>query len=311
MPGRRRTAGRTFSVAQGHAHVDDGSAGARAEPSNSLIVRALARLLRYSSARGWGLLGGFWGAMFWMWGKRQRKDAAFVRPSAAEVEDEYSSYLARIRFPMVRAGIVGVVGVSLIYLLSWLQMISRIMEAPGALVQNSPSLYLAPLPASLTAAGFSLLAAIAIGLQLAVRSPSETEARPVVVLARRRFLCLLAQVVVLASVALAAYVILQELTSGPTVIDVLRLFAPAAGGALVGLIAADAGVAADPDFAPAELGRVSRERAARRLLMGLRLVGGPYSTTQRRAIAIQIVALVVAPVAVVVVSTWGVGVRPL
>lgn len=240
--------------------------------------------------------------MFRWWGKKDRSVDSSARPTASEVDAEYSEYRSRIQKPMLQGALVGGLGSALFYLLAWMSSVSAAQQAsPDS--PSSPTIVLAPLPASMTVAGFSLLAAIAIALQLAVRTPSEAETRPATVLARRRFLCEIARLVVLGSFTLAAYATIPVLTSAPHILDVVRLFAPAILGTLVGLVAADAGVASDPDFAPAELGRVWRARVARRTLIGLRMVGDQTSAGPDRGTAWQAAVLVLVPVLIGVAST--------
>lgn len=184
--------------------------------------------------------------MFRWWGKRDRSVASSARPTASEVDAEYSEYRSRIQKPMLQGVLVGGLGSALFYLLAWMSSVSAAQQAASPESPSSPTFVLAPLPASMTVAGFSLLAAVAIALQLAVRTPSEAETRPATVLARRRFLCEIARLVVLGSFTLAAYATIPVLTSAPHILDVVRLFAPAILGTLVGLVAADAGVASIP-----------------------------------------------------------------
>lgn len=225
------------------------------------------------------------------------------RPPAAEVETEYSEYLSRIRQLMVLGAIVGIAIVVLLRVFVWMQGVSN-QSVPEYLRPDTPPIVFAPMPATFTAAGLSLLAAIAIALQLAVRTPSEAESRPASALARRRFLCGVARVVVLASNALAVYATIPALLDFPNTIDIVRLFGPVLGGTLVALIAADAGVAADPDYAPAEMGRVWRARVARRLLIGVRLVGSGAVAKPVRTYAWQGIALIGTPLLVSIASFW-------
>lgn len=240
--------------------------------------------------------------MFGWWRKNNVDAGVAERPTASEVDAEYAEYLARIRKVTVFGALVGVGGTALFYLFAWWSSQSAAVgSAEGPPIEASP-IILAPLPASLTIAGFSLLAAVAIALQLAVRTPSETEARPATALARRRFLCSVASLVVPAAFALAAYAMIPALANAPHDFDVVRMFGPALCGTLVALIAADAGVAFDPEFAPAEMGRVWRARVARRRLIGLRMVGDRPSALRKRTNVWQVFVLVGVPVLVAFAS---------
>lgn len=233
-----------------------------------------------------------------MFGWRKRKtmlSVAGTRPTASEVDAEYAEYRARIQKTMVFGGVLGTVSVGLFTLLAWMSEVRGAAQQAGNGSPASPTIVLAPLPSSMTVTGFSLLAAVAIALQLAVRTPSEVETRPATVLARRRFLCGIAQLVVLGAFALAIHASIPALADAPAVLDVVRLFGPPALALLIAFIAADAGVASDPDSAPAELGRVWRARVARRSLIGLRMIGHRISGTSKRAIGWQIVTLFAAP----------------
>lgn len=241
--------------------------------------------------------------MFGWWRKRVAVVETPARPTASEVDAEYAEYRSRIRDAMVLFGVVGGVGAAFLYLLAWMSNVSAAREASGPGAPTTPSIVLAPLPPSMTVAGFGLLAAVAVALQLAVRTPSEAETRAATVLARRRFLCGIARVVILGSFSLAAYAAIPALAGAPSVLDIARIFGPLALGGLVAFVAADAGVASDPDFAPAELGRVWRARVARRTLVGLRMIGDQASVISRRSIAWQGGALIVAPVLTGLVSS--------
>lgn len=240
--------------------------------------------------------------MFRWWGKKAEVVELNVRPTASEVDAEYEEYRARIRKAIVQGVLLGGLASAFSYLLAWMSRFLATQQVAGSGTSTTPSIILAPLPASMTVAGFSLLAAVAVALQLAVRAPSEAETRPATVLARRRFLCGIARLVVPSSFALAAYAAIPVLASAPQVLDLARFFGPVLLAALVALVAADAGVASDPDFAPDELGRVWRARVARRILIGLRMIGGQGSPAPNHAIAWQAAALVGAPVLTAMVS---------
>lgn len=239
--------------------------------------------------------------MFDWWRKKANPDVP-ARPTAAEVDAEYSEYRGRIQKAMLHGALIGGFGSAFIYLLAWMSSVSAAQSVEDAAAPTAPQIVLAALPTSVLTAGFSILAALAVALQLAVRTPSEAETKPATVLARRRFLCDVARLLVLGSFTLAFYVLIPVLLSGPEVLDVLRLFGPALVGILVALVAADAGVASDPDFAPTELGRVWRARVARDALHGLRVVGDQTADVSRRAIVAQWVALLGIPVLVAVAS---------
>lgn len=241
--------------------------------------------------------------MFGWWRKRVAVVKTPPRPTASEVDAEYAEYRSRIRSTMVFFGLVGGLGCAFLYLLAWISSVSSARELSGPGTPTTPQIVLEPLPAAMTVAGFGLLAAVAVALQLAVRTPSEAETRAATVLARRRFLCGIARIVVLGSFSLAAYAAIPALSSAPSALDIARIFGPLALGALVAFVAADAGVASDPDFAPAELGRVWRARVARRTLVGLRMIGDGASGMSRRAIAWQVVALIVTPVLAGLISS--------
>lgn len=216
------------------------------------------------------------------------------RATAAEVETEYSAYVSRIRKAITRGVVAAITGVTVIYLSSWMTQLSAVPH-PSHGDSTSVPLYLAPLPSSMTLGGFSLLAAGAIGLQLAVRTPSTAESTPATVIARRRFLCEFARIIVVTSFGLAVYTTGPALVAAPEVFDVLRLFGPAICATLVAVIAADAGVAADPDFAPVEISRVSRARSAALLLEGMRTIGSVKTGARRKRLAGQAVVLLVVP----------------
>lgn len=224
-----------------------------------------------------------------------------VRPSASEVDAEYGNYTARIRKAMVFGAILGVVGAGLFAFVAWTTQTSSSSERPG-IPDAGPTVLLATLPASITLTGFSILAAVAIALQLAVRTPSETESRPASAVARRRFLCSIANLVVPSSFALAAYSTAPALAGAPESLDFVRLFGPWLCGVLMALIAADASVASDPEFDRAEMGRLYRARTARRLLVGLRMVGDRPGAVTSRSIAWQALVLAGAPIVVAIVS---------
>lgn len=233
---------------------------------------------------------------------QSKSEEAGEQPSAADVETEYSGYVSRVRKTMLHNVCVAVVATLMIYLgarFSEYNAASRSLQHAA----DSASIYLAPLPAAMTLGGFSLLAAVAIGLQLAVRTPSTAESTPATAIARRRFLCELAQIIVLASFALAAYTTVPAFSSAPEVVDVVRLFGPGICATLVALIAADAGVAADPDFAPREISRVSRARTAVLLLAGIRMVGSRRSDAPRSPLVRQAAAMVLGPVIVGLASS--------
>lgn len=241
--------------------------------------------------------------VFGWWCKKDADSGVEVRPTASEVDTEYAEYASRIRKAMVLGAVVGVFGTAFLYVYSWSSTLSAATGSTGLDQPAAPKIVLDPLPSSLTLAGFSLLAAVAIALQLAVRTPSETETRPATVLARRRFLCSVAGLVVPATFALAVYSIVPTFSSGPEHFDVVRMFGPVLCGVLVALIAADAGVASDPDFAPAELGRVWRARLARRRLEGLRMVGDSPKPVRARSVARQVLTLIGVPVLIALTSS--------
>ncbi|MFE6735570.1 hypothetical protein [Microbacterium sp. NPDC057650] len=229
-------------------------------------------------------------------------DSASERVSAGEVETEYSAYVSRIRKAIMRSVWIAVTGIAMIYLVAWLSQLS----AEARSLNGDPaggSFFLAPLPATMMLAGFSLLAAVAIGLQLAVRTPSTAESVPATAIARRRFLCEFARIIVVASFALAAYTAVPAVVAALDVFDLLRLFGPTICATLVALIAADAGVAADPDFAPVEISRVSRARYAALLLAGMRTVGRVGTDLPRKSIALQAVVLFAVPTALGLASS--------
>lgn len=233
--------------------------------------------------------------------KRTDQKAANPRPSASEIDAEYSNYTARIRKAMVFGAILGVLGAGICAFVAWTSQTAPASERSGV-PDAGPTVIFATLPASITLAGFSILAGVAVALQLAVRTPSETESRPASAVARRRFLCSVANLVVPSSFALAAYSTAPALAGAPETLDFVRLFAPWLCGVLIALIAADASVASDPEFDRAEMGRLYRARSARRVLVGLRMVGNHADAVTRRSIAWQGSVLVGAPIVVAVVS---------
>jgi hypothetical protein len=245
------------------------------------------------------------GAMFGWWRKKVAADVS-ARPTASEVDAEYSEYRARIQKAMLQGALIGGFGSVFIYLVAWMSSVSAARSAEDAAAPTAPQIVLAELPTSVLTAGFSILAALAVALQLAVRTPSEAETKPATALARRRFLCDVARLLVLGSFTLAFYVLIPVLLSGPEILDVVRLFGPVLVGMLVALVAADAGVASDPDFAPTELGRVWRARVARDALQGLRVVGDQTADVSRRTIVVQWAALLVTPVGAAIASALSV-----
>lgn len=248
----------------------------------------------------------WWKTRFSSSRKEQESEAGATvargQASAAEVETEYSAYVSRIKSAIIRGVCVAVVGVVLCYLLSWMTAISA-QQSPNP-DSAAPMFVLLPLPAGVSLAGFSLLAAVAIGLQLAVRTPSTTESVPATAIARRRFLCEIARIIVLASYGLAVYITIPVLFEAPHVVDLIRLFGPGICATLVALIAADAGVAADPDFAPIEISRVSRVRTAVLLLAGIRMVGGRPANVPRDEGVRQLLLLSGAPMIVGFASSF-------
>lgn len=244
--------------------------------------------------------------MFGRWRKRsedEKTSQALVvqRPSASEIDAEYGDYTARIRKTLVFGAILGVFGAAAFGFVSWTTQSSSASERSGG-TDVGPTVILAALPASIMLAGFSILAALAIALQLAVRTPSVTETRPATAVARRRFLCSIASLVVPSSVALAAYSTPAALAGAPETLDLVRLFGPWLCAAFVAVIAADAGVASDPEYDRAEMGRLYRARVARRVLVGLRMVGERDNEVTSRSITWQAFVLAGAPAATAILS---------
>ncbi|UPL14353.1 hypothetical protein [Microbacterium galbinum] len=244
--------------------------------------------------------------MFGRWRKRSEDEktsqaSTVQRPSAAEIDAEYGDYTARIRKSLVFGAILGVFGAGAFGFVAWTTQTSSASERSGA-TDVGPTVILAALPASIMLAGFSILAALAIALQLAVRTPSVTETRPATAVARRRFLCSIANLVVPSSVALAAYSTPAALAGAPETLDLVRVFGPWLCAAFVAVIAADAGVASDPEYDRAEMGRLYRARVARRVLVGLRMVGERRDEVTSRSIAWQSFVLAGAPAATAIVS---------
>lgn len=246
-----------------------------------------------------------------MYRRRQKRRYAIsvtlpgeTKPTASEVDAEYAGYLSRIWKAMVFGALLGIFMIAVVYAVAWS---ASIPVAPSSSPDDHRStlmIVLAPLPASIIIAGFSLLAAVAIALQLAVSTPSAAESRPATALARRRFLCTVAAVVVPGTFALVVYAAIPALADAPGRLDLVRLFGPALCGMLVALIAADAGVASDPDFAPAEIGRVWRARVARRRLIALRILGDAPATARSWTTVWQTIVLLAVPV--LIVSVWAV-----
>lgn len=154
-------------------------------------------------------------------------------------------------------------------------------------------------PAAHVVAGFSILAALGIALQVAVRTPSSADA---MALARRRYLCDIAKLMVAATLVLAVYSVIPALMDAPTRMDIVRLVAPAIAGWLVALIAADAGVAADPDFDVREINRAWRTRRAQSLSDVLTTVERGSTSATPASIGTNILVLVLVPVMTAVVS---------
>lgn len=229
---------------------------------------------------------------------------AETKPTASEVDAEYADYLSRIWKAMVFGALLGVLVIAAVYAGAWSASTSMAPSSSTGDHRATLMIVLAPLPASIVIAGFSLLAAVAIALQLAVRTPSAAESRPATALARRRFLCAVAAVVVPGTFALVVYATIPALADAPGQLDLVRLFSPALCGILVALIAADAGVASDPDFAPAEIGRVWRARVARRRLVALRVIGDAPATARSWTTVWQTIVLLAVPV--LIVSVWAV-----
>lgn len=203
----------------------------------------------------------------WQWRRRLAAGASTPELARAattpeEVAEEYSGYVTRLTKVLLSAAAIAITGVIVLFLLAW-----RSSVAPSE--SMSVRVVLVPVSASTAAAGLSILAAVAIALQLAVRTPSETETTPARALGRRRFLCETARLVVLASFALAVYATIPAFATAPEELDLVRLLAPGLGALCVGVVAADAAVAADPDFAPDEVGRVARARARALLRHGI------------------------------------------
>ena len=122
----------------------------------------------------------------------------------------------------------------------------------GVEAQNKMHFVFTPVPADISIAGFTLLTTIAIALQVAARSPILGFENLPHEIARRQFLGAFANSLIPAAAALGFYITAQY-WSGPHTFDPVRLFGPSLLALLVALAAADAGLAASPEFGTHDL----------------------------------------------------------
>ncbi|MFV0373556.1 hypothetical protein [Microbacterium sp.] len=166
---------------------------------------------------------------------------------------------------------------------------------------DGPTVALRPLAGSYIAAGFAGLAAIAIALQVAVRSspvPGAAGAATATAsfenaefFARRAFLASAAQVTVLASFTLALLMLPRAFSLGPDTIDYVRVVGPMGAALAVALIAADAAVAQSPEALAPAIREEWRRRTRDRLSVALRTASGRSRCASPSRRAWQIVVL--------------------
>lgn len=222
--------------------------------------------------------------------------------SPRDIVAGYDEYVAGVRTKLTTAAItvviLGVLAASLGVLTSM---------APDSQGQTP---VLLPVSAELAVGGFSLLAAVAIALQLAVRAedarvwaasagdpPRQNgvahEARTV---GRRLFLSQFAELMVPVSLGLGLYVSWPFVVQEP--LHLLGVLAPLAGGLIVAVVAADASAAADPIFSQ-RAQKVAWAQKKRRVLgSGLRTAMSLMVRPSAKRIAMSVAGLVLVPLAV-------------
>lgn len=168
---------------------------------------------------------------------------------------------------------------------------------------------LEPLPGSVSLAAFGILTSLAIAMQVVVRLP-RTPARPgTEELARQQFLVLFASILVGATLGLSFYIAAHSIA--PTNdLNVVRLFGPLAAGALISIVAADAAMAASPEFTSQAMQRVWRGRQRGLFRKALRAArgGGEWPTAPERRGEVLVMCITPLLLTIATVATF---VRPL
>ncbi|NYD67149.1 hypothetical protein [Agromyces atrinae] len=243
------------------------------------------------------------------WGWRRKPVETGEPHDDAEVfVGKHDDYWRGMRMTLLRASIVATVAVGAVFLLREIAALTNTGTSPIRIL-------LPPLPAEVFLATLGVSVTIAIALQVAVRAEvSGDRSRDVSGAARRYALAQVADALAIATLALGLYQSVQNVT-GPTSIDVLRLFGPLIGGVLVALVASDAAVAGDELRKGRDLVREwrlrRREAAARPLLSvttGTRRPSGRAKTRQWSTLVIaSVLAGLIPPI---VIDSWeGLGAR--
>ena len=141
---------------------------------------------------------------------------------------------------------------------------------------NDPVLLLTPIPADVAIAGFSLLSAIVIALQVTVRTNS-ADSKPnskdgqqlVATLARRLFLVDFARMLIPAVLLFGIYLSFPYLATRPS-IDLVRAFGPILLSVIIAFFAADAGATSNPELAERQIQQAWHRRHKQKLEYGLR-----------------------------------------
>lgn len=215
--------------------------------------------------------------------------------SAQEVVSEYKDYIKNVRNLLTRNGILAAGGLVLAYIFVWISS-----AAPEA--ETKVKILLSPLPASIGVACFSILAALSVALQIAVRGPSGSPTNVAHEIARKRFLVSLASVIALATLTLSLHLCIPSILTTHREVDLVRILGPLLIGLAIAMVSADAAVAADPRFGPEEQRTAWNRDMHDDLAEGLRVVTHRTTRPARAAGVRQVLVLLGTPAILAIIN---------